>query len=64
MNLTGRKLAALICGLVTTVIVVAFATFGPVARFDMDKVLLAVSTLTLAGIGAQAIIDSKKNGGV
>jgi hypothetical protein len=64
MNLTGRKLAALICGLVTIVIVIAFATFGPVARFDMDKVLLAVSTLTLTGIGTQAIIDSKKNGGV
>lgn len=62
MNLTSRKLAALICGLTATVIIVAFATFGPIARFDLDKALLAVSTLTLAGIGAQAIIDSKTGG--
>lgn len=57
MNLTSRKLAALICGLVATVTIVGFAAFQ--GGFDMDKALLAVSTLTLAGIGAQAMIDSK-----
>ena len=62
-NLTSRKLAALICGLCAVVAVVAFTAFGPADRFDLDKALLAISTLTLAGIGAQALLDSNKREG-
>jgi hypothetical protein len=56
---TSRKLIALIAGLISVVTVVGFAAFGPQGTFDLDKALLAVSTMTLAGIGAQAMIDSK-----
>lgn len=60
VNLTSRKLAALICGLVAVVVIVGFSAFK--GGFDMDKALLAVSTLTLAGIGAQTMLDSRRNG--
>ena len=61
MSLTSRKLAATFGGLVSTLIAFGFFVFGhvtpPVAVFD--KVLLAITTITLAAIGAQTYIDGR-----
>lgn len=65
MNLTSRKLAAAIAGLIAIVTIYGFAVFGTTAlpTGEFDKVILAISTITLSAIGAQAFIDSKNGNG-
>jgi hypothetical protein len=65
MNLTSRKLFAALAGLVAIVVCfgfIAFATVPPLAS-EFDKVLLAITTIALAAIGAQAVVDAKNGNG-
>jgi hypothetical protein len=65
LNLTSRKLFAAIAGLLAVVVsfgFVAFATIPPLTG-EFDKVLLAITTITMAAIGAQAVIDAKNGNG-
>lgn len=60
-NLSSRKLIAALGGVIAVCVVSGFVVFGG-ALADFDKVLLAITTITLAAVGAQAIVDSKANG--
>lgn len=61
-NLSSRKLAACIAGLVAICTLAGFAVFaGPM--LDFDKALVAVSGITLTAIGAQALVDGSGKGG-
>jgi hypothetical protein len=61
---TSRKLIACLGGLIAIVAVVTIqGVAAALLAGDLDKVLLAITTITLTAIGAQAIIDKGANNG-